>query len=230
MSKVLSLINISKSFSGGGGAFCVFNNINLDLAEGEMVALVGPSGSGKSTLLQIAGLIDHPSSGTILVGDRNTHQLSDDDITLIRRRSMGFVFQFHHLLPEFSAAENAAMPLLIDGTPKSDALRKAGAVLEELGLANKYNSYPSEMSGGECQRVAIARALAHNPSIIFADEPTGSLDPENGKLVFDIFYYATKKHRAACLFVTHNLELAKKADRMLTIHAGQLVEIDGKSR
>lgn len=230
MSKVLSLINISKSFASGGGAFCVFKDLCLELNEGETVALVGPSGSGKSTLLQIAGLIDRPTTGNVIIGDRSANNLSDDEITLIRRRSLGFVFQFHHLLPEFTALENAAMPLLIAGSSHSEALRRAATMLDELGLTKKHHNYPSQLSGGECQRVAIARALVHNPSIIFADEPTGSLDPENGKIVFDIFYYAAKKHRAACLFVTHNLELARKADRILTIHSGQVVEVNASSK
>jgi lipoprotein-releasing system ATP-binding protein len=224
--EILRLNDVTKSFSQGGEAFSILKGIRLTIREGEIVALVGPSGSGKSTLLQIAGLIDKPSSGQVVVCNNFCNKLSDRELTLIRRKYLGFVFQFHHLLPEFSAIENVAMPLMIAGVNKKDAFASAEPLLAELGLGNKHNNLPSQLSGGEQQRVSIARAFVHRPKIIFADEPTGSLDPNNGELVFKLFYMAAKKYNTSSLIVTHNIEIAKKADRILTISDGVLLEVN----
>ena len=218
----LTLKNITKSFEQARRKFTILNDVSLEIKSGEVCCLIGPSGCGKSTLLQIAGLLDQPTSGKIFIEGNECSTLSDEKITAIRGRNIGFVYQFHNLLGEFSALENIMMPLLILGTKKLVASKYAAEILKDFNLGHRLKSIPSELSGGEQQRVAIARALIHNPKILLADEPTGNLDSQNSYLVFDEFTRLAKKRNLAVLIATHNLELAKKADRILTINHGKV--------
>ncbi len=220
---VLELKNVVRSFPQGGGQVLeVLRGVNLTVSRGEIIALVGASGSGKSTLLQIAGLVDTPTAGEILIGGINAAQADDDARTLLRRRYLGFVYQFHHLLPEFSASENIAIPQMICGVPYSDANRKAQELLTLLGLRDRAEHRPAELSGGEQQRVAIARAIANDAALVFADEPTGNLDPQTSETVFNMFVELAKFRGLSVVVATHNLELAKRMDRIVTLHNGQL--------
>lgn len=218
----LQLENINKSFTQGGSEITALKNINLQIAKSEMVALIGPSGSGKTTLLQIAGLLDRPNSGKILINDINASQANDAARTLIRKNNLGFIYQFHNLLPEFSALENVALPLLIQGKKHDEALKQAREVLNAVDLLNRLNHKPSELSGGQQQRTAIARAIVAKPSLILADEPTGNLDSTNSMTVFDLLQNLTKSFGIACLLVTHNIELAKKTNRIISIKDGEI--------
>jgi len=225
MSPILSLRNISKSFRQGDSTLTVLNNVSLNIGKGESVALAGPSGCGKSTLLQIAGLLERPSSGEVLIAGENAAKLSDHKKTMIRRNKIGFVYQFHHLLPEFSALENVALPQMIAGVRAGKAKEKSAYLLEKLGLKARFEHRPSEMSGGEQQRVAIARGLANDPEILLADEPTGNLDPHSAENVFSIFLSAVKEFGLATLLVTHNPELAAKLDKTITLKEGEVVSL-----
>lgn len=219
---ILQLKNIKKNFLQGEENFDILSDVNLTLKESEIVALVGPSGSGKTTLLQICGLLDKPSSGTLILDGHDCSNLSDIESTNHRRNSLGFIYQFHHLLPEFTALENIIIPQMINNVTKSEAKEKAAAILDNLGLGHRLNSIPSELSGGEQQRVAIARALINNPKLILADEPTGNLDPHNSEKVFQILLNEVRSKKVSAIIVTHNLEIAKKTDRILTIRDGQV--------
>ena len=222
MTNKLILKNIDKSFFQGKQELAVIKNANLEIAKGEIVALVGPSGSGKTTLLQIAGLLDVPSKGNILIDGNDVSSASDKVRTKMRRDHIGFVYQFHQLLPEFSALENILMPLLIKGENKNSALEKAQEILKEINLSDRANHRPAELSGGQQQRVAVARAIVSKPSILLADEPTGNLDSENAQNVFELLLDFAKKYQIASLIVTHNMELARKMDRIVTIKDGIL--------
>lgn len=214
--KILQLENITKYFNQGNQKIEVLKNANLEINKAELVALIGPSGSGKTTLLQIAGLLDNPNSGTIKIN--NIKVLEDDkNRTKIRKNNIGFIYQFHHLLEEFSALENVTLPLLIQGKTKDQAIKEASEILKEVELEDRINHRPSQLSGGQQQRVAIARAIVTKPSLILADEPTGNLDNNLSKKIFDIFIKLVKKHKIACLLVTHNSKLANKADRIIEI-------------
>ncbi len=221
---VLSLEKISKTFKQGKGKVKVLQNSCLDIKKGEAVALIGPSGSGKSTLLQIAGLLDNPTSGKIFINEEDCTKASDAKRTSIRSSEVGFIYQFHHLLPEFSALENVLMPQLIAKKPLNKATDDAKDILKQLGLSHRINHKPSELSGGEQQRVAIARAIVNKPSILLADEPTGNLDPATSKDVFDILVESAKSFGLAMLIVTHNLELAKQMDRIVTLKEGEVIK------
>ncbi|MCD6034768.1 MAG: lolD1 [Rickettsiales bacterium] len=219
---ILSLEHIEKSFHQGSETLTVLADVSLSIAKGEMVALVGQSGTGKSTLLQIAGLLDSPTSGKITINGTDCSQANDSKRTRIRKNSLGFVYQFHHLLPEFSALENVMMPLLIDKQPHKEAAATAEEMLEKLGLANRLTHRPSELSGGEQQRVAIARALVHRPQLLLADEPTGNLDPATSNTVFSVLVDAVKSLELSAFIVTHNPELARKMDRVVSLKEGKL--------
>jgi lipoprotein-releasing system ATP-binding protein len=219
----LILKNISKSFNQGNQIVQVIKDVNLEIKIGEIVALVGPSGSGKTTLLQISGLLDNPNSGEIFINSKNLSKADDYERTIARKNDLGFVYQFHHLLPEFSALENVAMNLLIKGVGKKEAFTRAKTILEEIGLEHRINHRPSELSGGEQQRVSIARAIVGKPALLLADEPTGNLDSENAVNIFNLLTEFTKQYKMACLVVTHNPELAKKMDRILTIKDASLL-------
>ena len=220
---VLELASIKKSFSkGSSNKIEVLKGIDLQLFPGEIVALVAPSGAGKSTLLQIAGLLDKPLSGKIFIDGQEIQNESDNQLTIIRRREIGFVYQFHHLLPEFSSRENIDLPQLANGFPSKDAQRRSNELLDLVNLANRSNHRPAELSGGEQQRIAICRALANKPKIILADEPTGNLDQNTTLSVFNSLLKIVKKTNLAALIATHNLDLAKRMDRVVELIDGKI--------
>ncbi len=223
--KILILENISKSYKQSEGSLEVIKDSSLFVRNKETVAFVGPSGSGKTTLLQICGLLDTPTSGDIYINNQNIKNLTDIQKTIIRRDNIGFVFQFHHLLPEFSILENVILPGLVKNTEKKKEIEKrAKDILDDLGLSSKIKNRPYQLSGGERQRVAIARAIINNPLIILADEPTGNLDPENADIVFNLLLKIVHNYNSSLLMVTHNIDLAKKLDRMITIKDKKIVE------
>lgn len=200
----------------------VIKDLDLEINRGEFVALVGPSGSGKTTLLQIAGLLDEVNSGEIIINGIDASKASDQLRTEIRKKNIGFIYQFHHLLPEFSALENTMMPLLIQGNSKKNAKEIALKILHEVGLEDRVNHRPAELSGGQQQRVAIARAIVAKPSLILADEPTGNLDSEIASKVFELMKNLTKTYDISCLMVTHNNELAAKTDKIINLRQGKV--------
>ena len=220
---VLELASIEKSYSKGtSNKIEVLRSVDLQLFPGEIVALVAPSGAGKSTLLQIAGLLDKPLSGKIFIDGQEIQSKSDNQLTMIRRREIGFVYQFHHLLPEFSARENIDLPQLANGFPSKDAQRRSNELLDLVNLANRSNHRPAELSGGEQQRIAICRALANKPKIILADEPTGNLDQNTTLSVFESLLNIVKKTNLAALIATHNLDLARRMDRVVELIDGKI--------
>ena len=220
---VLELASIRKSFSkGSSNKIEVLKGVDLQLFPGEIVALVAPSGAGKSTLLQIAGLLDKPLSGKIFINGQEIQNKSDNQLTMIRRREIGFVYQFHHLLPEFSSRENIDLPQLANGFPSKDAQRRSNELLDLVNLSNRSNHRPAELSGGEQQRIAICRALANKPKIILADEPTGNLDQNTTLSVFESLLNIVRKTNLAALIATHNLDLAKRMDRVVELIDGKI--------
>lgn len=228
MSDVLRLDNVSRHYKEGEkGDLEVFSGLSLTLAAGEIVALVGPSGAGKSSLLHMAGLLEAPSGGEIYIDGKAASRLSDEERTRIRRVSLGFVYQAHHLLPEFSALENVILPQMIAGKSHGDARAEAKRLLTVLGLAQRLTHRPAQLSGGEQQRVAVARALANKPKILLADEPTGNLDPRTAGGVFDALIAITRAQGLAALIATHNHDLAARMDRTLVLTEGTLVEERG---
>ncbi|MBO0335012.1 ABC transporter ATP-binding protein [Sneathiella sp. CAU 1612] len=220
---VLKLDNIGRTFAQGPEKLLVLEKVVLELRPGEIVALLGPSGSGKSTLLQIAGLLEPPTSGSVLIDGVDCSKTRDNKRTEVRRDKIGFVYQFHHLLPEFSALENVMMPNLISGVPKKKAKAHATALLTRMGLEHRLSHRPAKLSGGEQQRVAIARALANNPLILLADEPTGNLDEQTAEMVFQYFLDVTRDRGVAALVATHNTDLARRMDRIVRVHDHSLV-------
>jgi lipoprotein-releasing system ATP-binding protein len=226
MADVLRLENVSRRFKEGEGQLEVFSSLNMELAAGEIVALVGPSGAGKSSLLHIAGLLEAPSGGEIYIAGAAASRLPEQERTRIRRDTIGFVYQAHHLLPEFDALENVILPQMIAGKSRADAAVEAARLLGVLGLGKRLTHRPSQLSGGEQQRVAIARALANKPRILLADEPTGNLDPKTAGGVFDALIEIVRAEGLAALIATHNFELAARMDRALLLHQGKLVAGD----
>ncbi len=218
--KVLELRALTRSFIQGGETLQVLGGIDLTIKRGEIVALVGESGSGKSTLLQVAGLLDTPTSGDVIIAGVNASKANDNERTRLRLKHLGFVYQFHHLLPEFSARENIAVPQMIAGVPYDKAVKRADEMLATLGLSARVSHRPAALSGGEQQRVAIARALVSNPSLILADEPTGNLDHATSESVFSMFMQLAKSQGLSALVATHNLDLAKRMDRVVTLKSG----------
>ncbi len=221
---VLELRAIERTYKTSAGELPVLRGTELKIAPGELVGLVGPSGSGKSTLLHTAGLLERPEAGDVLLDGADCLKLSEDGRTAIRRRKIGFVYQFHHLLPEFNAADNVAMPLMIAGRSRKQAREKAAFLLEEMGLAGRLDHQPGQLSGGEQQRVAIARALANDPRLVIADEPTGNLDPATTERVFATLIKMVREEGAGVLVATHNLALTRHMDRVLTLKDGKLVD------
>ena len=218
----LELRGVRKVFHQGGVALTVLDGIDLALDPGEIVALVGPSGAGKSTMLHVAGLLERPDGGAVLVDGRDCGGLSDEHRTLLRRRALGFVYQFHHLLPEFSALENVMLPQMIAGAPRRVARDKAAALLERVGLAERLSHRPARLSGGEQQRVALVRALANDPKILLADEPTGNLDHTTATGVMAVLIEIVRASGLAALIATHNLDLARRLDRIVALEDGRL--------
>ena len=221
----LSLKKISKSFKQGSQNLEVLKGVDLEIMPGEIVALIGPSGSGKSTLLQIAGLLDRPSKGEILLDDMKCGKLGDGMRTALRRDYLGFVYQYHNLLADFDATENVMLPQLIAGINARTAREKSRWLLERLGLGKRLKHRPAELSGGEQQRVAIARALANTPKLLLADEPTGNLDPKTSESVFLELLSIVKETGLSALIATHNFELADKMDRKVKLQDGKLVDL-----
>jgi lipoprotein-releasing system ATP-binding protein len=218
----LELDNIVKTFTQGGTSLEVLRGASLTLSAGEIVALVGPSGAGKSTLLHIAGLLERPSSGAVRLAGETCGDLSDDRLTELRRSIVGFVYQFHHLLPEFSALENVVLPQMIAGTSRREARVKARELLAAVGLGERESHRPGKLSGGEQQRIAIARALANSPRLLIADEPTGNLDQNTAADVFSMLVETVRQTGVAALIATHNSELAARMDRVLALKNGVL--------
>jgi len=223
MSEALELRNVGRVYRSPAGDLPVLRGADLKLARGEIVALVAPSGTGKSTLLHLAGLLEMPDSGAVFVEGLDAGRLSDQDRTRVRRDKIGFVYQFHHLLAEFSAMENVVLPQMIAGVPKRVARDRAVALLGAFGLASRVGHLPGKLSGGEQQRVAIARALANKPAVILADEPTGNLDTGTSDTVFTELLRIVREQGVAALIATHNVELASRMDRVVTLKDGLVV-------
>jgi lipoprotein-releasing system ATP-binding protein len=223
--KPLELKNICKSFIQGEQSLEILKDVSYSLEPGIITGLVGPSGSGKSTLLQIMGLLDKPNSGDIIIKGVNIKRAKEAALTKIRGKHIGFVYQFHHLLPEFTALENVALADIINGVPKKRAYHRAEHILTLLKLGSRLNHFPSQLSGGEQQRVAIARALVKTPAIILADEPTGNLDPYNAEIVFDLFISVVKELKLSALIATHNENLVLKMDRVITLKSGLIIQL-----
>ncbi|MEI8135524.1 MAG: ABC transporter ATP-binding protein [bacterium] len=225
MENILEVQALSKRYaSSGTGVVEVFSNVSFSVAKGEVIALTGTSGSGKSTLLNLIGTLDSPTSGKIIVGGSDTTSFNTSQLASFRNEKIGFIFQFHHLLPEFTAIENIIMPALIAGKALEQATTRAESLLNEIGLIERKNHRPSELSGGEAQRVAVARAFMMEPALVLADEPTGNLDNDNSDRLFAIMLSLASKFNQTFLIATHNLELAAKANRRFHLDKGLLAE------
>lgn len=225
MPSVLQFHNVTRCYKEQGTPLVILDQVNFSLQPGEMVALVAPSGAGKSSLLHIAGLLERPDAGEVFLHGYACGKLSDNYQTLLRRNQIGFVYQFHHLLPEFTALENVILPQLIAGVDKKTAFERAHKLLVYLKIDHRRNNRPSEMSGGEQQRTAIARAVANMPALLLADEPTGNLDPQTAHYVFDALYHLVRRFRLSVLIATHNHDLAARMDRCITIKENKIVSL-----
>ena len=224
---VLEAVDLTKSYVGGDGStLTVLDGVNLRVARGEMVAIVGASGAGKSTLLHLLGALDLPTRGTVFLGGQDVSGRSDEELSVLRNRKVGFVFQFHHLLREFSALENVIMPMRIAGVEPQHAEERAKSLLERVGLGARMTHRPGAMSGGEQQRTAVARALAMDPAVLLADEPSGNLDHANSERLHDLFVGLSEDLEIAMVVVTHNRSLAVRADRVLLLEDGRLTDTD----
>ncbi len=224
MSEPIDAQDVTKSFARDGERVEVLKGVSLAVAAGELVSIVGPSGVGKSTLLHLLGGLERPTGGKISYGETNLAELTDPALARFRNRHVGFVFQFHHLLPEFSAVENVMLPLLIRRATQAAARERAAALLGRVGLSGRLRHRPGELSGGEQQRVAIARALVGEPAVLLADEPTGNLDSKTGEEVFELLRELNQETRLTCILITHNEELARRTDRVLRMLDGRMVE------
>lgn len=222
---VLECRQLARSYSDGASRIDVLMEMNLTVAPGEMVAIVGTSGSGKSTFLHLLGGLDKPTSGQVLLNGQDLHKVSEKEKCRLRNLHLGFVYQFHHLLPEFSALENTGMPLLLRGDEPEAIRDRAADLLKQVGLENRMQHRLGQLSGGERQRVAIARALVANPLCVLADEPTGNLDPKNADRVLELFFNLQKTHNTSVVMVTHDPSIARQAQRVLRIEDGRLVEV-----
>ncbi len=221
---VLAACGVRRSFREGGGELAVLTGVDLMIARGERLAIVGASGSGKTTLLQVLGGLDRPDEGTVEVAGRDIHQLAERERCELRNRQLGFVYQFHHLLPEFSALENVAMPLLVRRERAIEAERRARSLLERVGLGARLGHRPHQLSGGERQRAAVARALVTEPALVLADEPTGNLDGVNAAQVFELMLELNRERGTSLVVVTHDERLAARMERRLVLHGGRLQE------
>ena len=224
---VIEARGLSKRYVGGdGGVITVLDGVDLAVKRGEMVAIIGASGAGKSTLLHLLGALDRPTAGEVVIAGQALGGLDDDAVSALRNRTVGFVFQFHHLLREFTALENVMMPLRIAGVDDAEAERRALGLLDRMGLAGRAHHRPAQLSGGEQQRTAVARALAADPSVLLADEPSGNLDHGNSERLHDLFAQLTRELEIAMVVVTHNRSLAARADRVLQLEDGRLARIE----
>ena len=221
---VLALMGITRTFHQGRENLEVLKSADLEIRPGEIVGLIGPSGAGKSTLLHIAGLLEPADDGEIYIAGEQCSKMNDDQRTRVRRHTLGFVYQYHHLLPEFSALENVTIPQIISGTPRKEARMRAKEILNWMGLEARETHRPARLSGGEQQRVAIARAIATSPKLLLADEPTGNLDPHTADDVFDVLLKLARGANLAALIATHNPTPAAKMDRVIKLEDGQLIE------
>ncbi|MDP3372367.1 MAG: ABC transporter ATP-binding protein [Candidatus Paracaedibacteraceae bacterium] len=222
---ILSCNDIHRAYQQGDTTLHILKGINFNLKAGEIVALIGASGSGKSTFLQIAGLLEKPSSGIVEIDGQNIINFNDSELTKLRRSHLGFIYQFHHLLPEFSALENVMIPLLMTGISKRIAQSKAEVLLDKIGLSHRLTHSTKKLSGGEQQRIAIARALVRDPKILLADEPTGNLDNDTANTVFTQLMHMIRTQNLAAIIATHDLALAKKMDRIVHLHNGIIEEV-----
>jgi lipoprotein-releasing system ATP-binding protein len=229
VAEILRAEGLTKVFRSGRTDLVLFENLSIRVMTGEMLAIVGESGTGKSTLLHILGALDRPSEGDVYCGLTRLRSLSDDAAADFRNREIGFVWQFHYLLPEFTAAENVALPLLVRGQEPGEAGRQAAFWLREVGLSDRAHHRSGELSGGEQQRVALARALVTRPRLLMADEPTGDLDSRTADLVFTLIARLHRDYRLTSLIVTHNLDFARRANRVLRLHQGRLEEVEPQS-
>ena len=226
MTDILALNNVSKTYKlGQPNQISVLDKVNLKVRKGEVVGLIAPSGAGKSTLLHIAGLLDNPDDGQIKINNVDHTNLHDRKRTKTRRQDIGFIYQFHHLLPEFTAIENLILPQLADGVKTSNAMHRAMELLASVNLETRANHRPAELSGGEQQRVAFCRAMVNSPKLLLADEPTGNLDPDTAMHVFKLLMQLVRKTGMSALIATHNYELSKLMDRQVALQKGQLVEV-----
>ena len=221
---VLSLSGISRIYTQGDNKINVLRNVDLNINRGEIISLIGSSGSGKSSLLHIAGLLEQPDSGDITINGVKFSKMKDQDRTISRRHSIGFIYQFHHLLSDFSAIDNIIIPMMIAGQDKSYSQERATILLSKLGLEDRKDHLPSQLSGGEQQRVSIARAIANKPDLLLADEPTGNLDSKTADIVFDQFISLVRQENMSVLLATHNFKLSEKSDRVISIQNGELEE------
>ncbi|MBU2891138.1 ABC transporter ATP-binding protein [Celeribacter halophilus] len=226
MSEMLSLSGVTKTYNAGKpNEVEVLRGVDLTVSKGEIVGLIAPSGAGKSTLLHIAGLLDLPDGGTVQIAGQDMTGLGDRPRTAMRRAGVGFIYQFHHLLPEFTALDNVVLPQLANAVPEAEAADRALKLLDKVGVGKRAQHRPSALSGGEQQRVAFCRALANRPGLLLADEPTGNLDPETSALVFDVLMGLVRDEGLSALIATHNLELAAKMDRVVRLDAGRIVPV-----
>jgi lipoprotein-releasing system ATP-binding protein len=223
---VLEFTSVSKSYKSADAINQILSEASFTLNSGEIVALVGPSGSGKSTFLQIAGLLDRADAGEVKINGIDCTKCTDRQLTSMRLHTIGFVYQFHHLLPEFSVLENLLIPQFLQGVKRSAAIKKADAIMHRLGLDGKQSRLPNQLSGGEQQRVAFARALINDPKLLLADEPTGNLDRHNSAIVFDTMLEQVRRLGLAAIIVTHNLEIAAKCDKMMIIENNRLIRLN----
>jgi lipoprotein-releasing system ATP-binding protein len=229
VAEIMRVEQLAKVFRSGSTDLLLFEDLSFRLMTGEMLAIVGESGAGKSTLLHILGALDRPSEGNVYCDSTPLSTLSDDAAAGFRNREIGFVWQFHYLLPEFTAAENVAMPLLVRGQERSEAEQEAALWLREVGLSDRAHHRTGELSGGEQQRVAVARALVTRPRLLMADEPTGDLDSRTAELVFALIARLHRDYRLTSLIVTHNLDFARRCDRVLRMHQGRVEEVEPQS-
>lgn len=217
---VLSAVDIWKSYGKGATFLSILRGANINISKGEVVSISGPSGSGKSTFLHVCGVLDPPDRGTVSVGGTDVWSVNESRRAKLRNADLGFVFQFHHLLDEFTLLENVAMPSMLAGNSRRDALESASEILEEVGLSSRGRHFPSEASGGERQRIAVARALILSPSVVLADEPTGNLDSSNSRIVEDLMFELAERRNQAFIIATHSIELARRAHRCLELEDG----------
>lgn len=220
---ILKTTGLTRVYEQGGETLSVLHNVDVEIKAGEIVALVGPSGSGKSTFLQSVGLLDQPTKGEIVIGDQKIEANNDKSRTVIRREYIGFVYQFHYLLPEFTALENVIIPQMIAGVKKADAEKRARQLLIGLKMDHRFDHRPARLSGGEQQRVAIARALANAPTLLLADEPTGNLDPETSEIVFELLIDLVRNAGIGAIIATHNMQIAERMDRILELKNGKII-------